>query len=299
MSAKDILRSLVPQPLLQWNRNRKKAKVRKDLAARKAAGDVWTKASLVESLRAAGVAPGKDLLVHSAMSSIGYVEGGPATVVAALLEAVGEEAHLLMPSSPVITLQAEHPQTVFSVAETPSKMGAITEYFRREVADARSAHPLEPVAVKGPKAQRYTTGHHTDGTPYGPQSPWTKHLASGGQLLYIGTTLINSGTSLHAVEDAIGWKDFSFPVYLQESRTFPVELVGGRKVNVVTKLHNPAVSAQRKCDGLIPLLEAKGALKHVRIGEAPSLLVDASLFKSVLLEEYRTNGVTMYTPEGA
>src|SRR6056300_694472 len=134
MSAKDILRSLVPQPLLQWKRNRKKDKVRKDLAARKAAGDVWTKASLVESLKAAGVAPGKDLLVHSAMSSIGYVEGGPATVVAALLEVVGEAAHLLMPSSPVITLQAEHPQTAFSVAETPSKMGAITEYFRREVA---------------------------------------------------------------------------------------------------------------------------------------------------------------------
>ncbi|MEL0025818.1 MAG: AAC(3) family N-acetyltransferase [Schleiferiaceae bacterium] len=107
MSAKDILRSLVPQPLLQWNRNRKKAKVRKDLAARKAAGDVWTKASLVESLKAAGVVPGKDLLVHSAMSSIGYVEGGPATVVAALLELVGEEAHLLIPSSPVVTLQAE------------------------------------------------------------------------------------------------------------------------------------------------------------------------------------------------
>ena len=76
MSAKDILRSLVPQPLLQWNRNRKKAKVRKDLEARKAAGDVWTKASLVESLKAAGVAPGKDLLVHSAMSSIGYVGQG-------------------------------------------------------------------------------------------------------------------------------------------------------------------------------------------------------------------------------
>ena len=111
MSAKDILRSLVPQPLLKWNRNRKKAKVRKDLEARKAAGDVWTKEALVKSLKAAGVAPDKDLLVHSAMSSIGYVEGGPATVVAALLELVGTEAHLLMPSSPVVTLQAEHPQT--------------------------------------------------------------------------------------------------------------------------------------------------------------------------------------------
>ena len=112
---------------------------------------MWTKEVLVKSLKAAGVAPGKDLLVHSAMSSIGYVEGGPATVVAALLELVGTEAHLLMPSSPVVTLQAEHPQTAFSVAETPSKMGAITEYFRREVADARSAHPLEPVAVKRAK----------------------------------------------------------------------------------------------------------------------------------------------------
>ena len=53
MSAKDILRSLVPQPLLQWNRNRKKAKVRMDLEARKAAGDVWTKEALVKSLKTA------------------------------------------------------------------------------------------------------------------------------------------------------------------------------------------------------------------------------------------------------
>ena len=102
-----------------------------------------------------------------------------------------------------------------------SKMGAITEYFRTQVATERSAHPLEPVAVDGPDAFMYVKGHHTDGTPYGLQSPWMKHLDSGGQLLYIGTTLINSGTSLHAVEDAIGWKSLSFPIYLKESKPFP------------------------------------------------------------------------------
>ena len=37
MSAKDILRSLVPQPLLQWNRNRKKGQGSQGLEARKAA----------------------------------------------------------------------------------------------------------------------------------------------------------------------------------------------------------------------------------------------------------------------
>ena len=73
---------------------------------------------------------------------------------------------------------------------------------------------LVGVPVDGPDAEWYTRGHHTDGTPYGPQSPWMKHLERGGQLLYLGTTLINSGTSLHAVEDAIGWKSFAFPIYL-------------------------------------------------------------------------------------
>jgi aminoglycoside 3-N-acetyltransferase len=288
----------VPGFILEWNRRRKKNKVRKQLEAKRASGKVWSTARLLQSLQNAGVDYGKDLLVHSAMSKIGYIEGGPAAVVDALLEAIGPQAHLLMPSSPVVTLQAEHELSTFEVESTPSKMGAITEYFRSSVADARSAHPLEPVAVKGPEAQWYVRGHHTDGTSYGPSSPWQKHLERGGQLLYIGTTLINSGTSLHAIEDLIGWKNFSFEVYLPQSKTYNVQLAGGRNVSVVSKVHNPATSALRKCDGLISLLEEQGALKHVTIGEAPSLLVDGEKFKSVLLEAYHKNGVTMYTPEG-
>ena len=299
MSVRDVFRSLVPIVILDWNRRRKKTQVRNALAHKKNTGAVWTKERLVDSLRSAGVQYGVDLLVHSAMSRIGYVEGGPKTVVDALREVIGPEANLLMPSSPVTSLQAKHPQEVFSVLETPSKMGAITEYFRSNIAIERSAHPLEPVAVDGPDAEWYTRGHHTDGTPYGPQSPWMKHLERGGQLLYLGTTLINSGTSLHAVEDAIGWKSFAFPIYLEASKSFPVQLKDGRNVTVVTKCHNPDVSNLRKCDGLIPLLETKGALSRVTIGEAPALLADAQAFKSVLLAAYRENGTTMYTPQGS
>jgi aminoglycoside 3-N-acetyltransferase len=298
MSSRDFIRSLVPSFLLEWNRRRKKEKVRKALEEKRASGQVWDIQSLVDSLRSAGIEQGKDLLVHSAMSRIGYVSGGPKTFVNALLEVLGPKANLLMPSSPVTTLQASHDLAKFDVMNTPSQMGAITEYFRANIAEARSAHPLEPVAVKGPDAQWYVKGHHTDGTAYGPSSPWQKHLDRGGQLLYVGTTLINSGTSLHAIEDIIGWKDFSFEVYLPQSKTYAVQLADGRNVNVITKVHNPDTSALRKCDGLISLLEEQGALKHVTIGEAPSLLVDGSKFKSVLLEQYHNNGVTMYTPEG-
>jgi len=106
MSVRDVFRSLVPIVILDWNRRRKKTQVRNALAHKKNTGAVWTKERLVDSLRSAGVQYGVDLLVHSAMSRIGYVEGGPKTVVDALREVIGPEANLLMPSSPVTTLQA-------------------------------------------------------------------------------------------------------------------------------------------------------------------------------------------------
>lgn len=298
MSVRDTLRNMVPTALLEWNRKRKKQQQRKKLEEKRAAGAVWTKDKLIVSLKAAGVDPNKDLLVHSAMSKIGYVEGGPATVVAALQEVLAPSSTLLMPTSPVVTLQAKHDLSLFEVANTPSKMGAITEYFRANVATHRSAHPLEPVAAIGPKAKEYTALHHTDPTSYGKNSPWRKHMEQGGQILYIGTTLINSGTSLHAVEDAIGHEQFKFPIYLEKRRTFGVDL-GGRKLSITSTVHNPQWSNKRECDGLIPLLERKGALQRVVIGEAPALLVDAAKMKSILLEEYAERGVTMYTPQGS
>ena len=298
MSVRDTIRSLVPTALLEWNRTRKKKLQRKRLEQKRAAGAVWTKDKLLASLKEAGVDPNKDLLVHSAMSKIGYVEGGPATVVEALRDSLHPSSTLLMPTSPVVTLQAKHELALFDVASTPSKMGAITEYFRANVASHRSAHPLEPVAAFGPRAKEYTSLHHTDSTSYGTNSPWRKHMENDGQILYIGTTLINSGTSLHAVEDAIGHENFKFPIYLDHRKTFNV-LLQGRTLSITSTVHNPVWSNKRECDGLIPLLETKGALKHVTVGEAPALLVDAAKMKSILLEEYALRGVTMYTPQGS
>ena len=62
---------------------------------KRAAGAVWTKGKLLASLKEAGVDPNKDLLVHSAMSKIGYVEGGPATVVEALRDALHSSSTLI------------------------------------------------------------------------------------------------------------------------------------------------------------------------------------------------------------
>ena len=298
MNAKDILRNLLPTFALSWNRKRKKVQLRKQLEAKRAAGSIWTAQKLVSAFKEAGIDPKKDLLVHSSLSKIGYVEGGASTVVNALLEFLQPSSTLLMPTSPVVTLQAEHNLDIYDVATTPSKMGSITEFFRSNIAMYRSAHPLEPVAAFGPRAKEYTALHHTDDTAYGVNSPWLKHMEFAGQILYLGTTLINSGTSLHAVEDFITHEKFKFPIYLDQRRTFHV-VYEGRRLDITSTVHNPEWSRKRQCDGLIPLLEEKGCLKRIVIGEAPSLLVDAAKMKSILLEEYAKRGVTMYTPQGS
>lgn len=299
MSFRDVLRSMTPQFLLDWNRRRVKANKNKVLEVQKQQGNVLFVGDLQRAFEAAGVKKGADVLVHSSLSKIGYVEGGPATVVQALLNAIGSEGTLLMPSSPVKVLQADHvkQEEPFNVQETPSAMGAITEVFRNWPGTLRSSHPLEPVCANGPRAMEYISGHHLDRSSYGQRSPWLKHMEHDGLILYIGTTLINSGTSLHAVEDVIGYEEFPYEIYLPGMAN-PTVIDKGRSFTVTTKVHNPVWSAKRKCDGLIPLLEEHGALSHEKIGAAPTLAVRAKGMKDVLLDLYYKQGVTMYTPEG-
>ena len=295
---RDLLRKLTPNFLLEWNRQRKKQAHFNSLKKSQKAGNVITQSMLEEDLRAAGIYEGDVLLVHSSLSKIGFVEGGPKTVVDALISVVGPSGHILIPNSPNGGLQKEYIQTIdiFDVNESKSALGAISEYFRTLPNAIRSVHPTEPVSCMGPDADWFVSGHYGRLTPYDSFSPFYRVSERNGKILYLGVTLDNAGTNLHTLEDAV--VDFKYPVYDDEVFRVKVRDVNGSESEVETKVHNPEQSAKRKCDKLIPMFEEKGVMNRVKIGEANALITDAKKMLNVMFEEYQERGVTMYTPFG-
>jgi aminoglycoside 3-N-acetyltransferase len=296
---RSILRSFLPNWILEKYRSRKKIIKNKQLFQQQKEGKVITRNQLISDLEAAGILLGDNLMVHSSLSKIGFVENGPQTVVEALLEVIGPTGHLLMPNSPNASFQLDYIKQLeeFNVLSSPSKLGAISEFFRVFPGTKRSAHPTEPVSCYGPDKDFFVDDHFGNLTPYDKNSPYFKLIERKGKILYLGVTLENAGTHLHTLEDAV--EKFKFPVYHNEIFEVKVIMADGTSRKMKTKVHNPEQSKKRRCDDLIPLFEREGVLRKVKIGQADALIVDGEKMFQCMLEQYEKNGVTMYTPFGS
>ncbi len=296
---RDLVRKMMPAFLLEAYRRKKKAQRNRKLQQQKEAGQVITVQQLVADLKKAGIRPGDSVLVHAAMSGIGFLENGPETFIDALIEAVGEQGNILMPNSPNASFQEEYIQklSVFDVQKDASALGRISEVFRNRTDTLRSAHPTEPVSARGPLKEWFTSTHFGNVTPYNRNSPYYKLAEQKGKILYVAVTLANAGTSLHVLEDEIG-ADFPAPVYAETVYEVPVRFPDGEVRTMKTKVHNPEQSKKRRCDGLIPYFKQQGCMREVKIGKATTLVTDAAGMLDAMLTGFREKGITMYEPEG-
>ena len=150
---------------------------------------------LVRDLLALGVRPGDLLMVHSSLRSIGFVEGGPETVVDALLQAIGPQGTLVVPTFTYPT--AGNPEFVFDPAHTPSQMGAISEAARRRPHAHRSIHLAHSIAAIGPLAETIATSGGPSG--WDAHSPMRQVFDRNGRYLLLGVPYQNL-TAMHLCE---------------------------------------------------------------------------------------------------
>jgi aminoglycoside 3-N-acetyltransferase len=292
-----LLLKILPQSIIDFYKNNKKQYKLKQREALLQNKQIVTEQEIIHQLHQVGIKQGDIIMLHSSLSKIGYVDGGADTVINSLLNVIAEDGTLMMPAFPAVGYNYDYLNTnpVFDVKHTASKMGIITENFRKRNGVLRSLHPTDSVCALGKQASYLTEGHFDQLTPYNSHSPFYRLYELKGKIVLIGVDL-NSLTNLHTLEDAVD--DFKYPVY--HSHLFNCKLINekGECLVMQTKAHNPVYSKKRKCNELILHFEKAGFLKRFKVGLADCLLIDAQHLHLWMVKNYIDFGITMYTPNG-
>lgn len=168
-------------------------------------GRTSTEATLVERLRRMGIVRGDLLVVHTAFSHVGPVDGGPEALIAALQAAVGDEGTIVMPS------MSDDDEEPFDPARTPCRgMGIVADTFWRMPGVLRSNNP-HAFAARGPLAPEITADHSLD-VPHGLDSPVGRVYERKGRILLIGVGH-DANTTIHLAENLAGVR-YLLPKYV-------------------------------------------------------------------------------------
>ncbi|MCA1057652.1 AAC(3) family N-acetyltransferase [Rossellomorea aquimaris] len=197
-----------------------------------------TKNSIMGDLRKMGVKEGMTVIVHSSLSSIGWVNGGEVAVIQALMEVITEEGTIIMPTQSALlsdpsewemppvprewwqpirdTMPAFHPSYTPTYA-----MGKIPEAFRNFPGVIRSNHPEVSFAAWG-KDKEIIIREHSLEFGLGEQSPLATLYKMNGLVLLLGVGY-DSNTSFHLAEYRIPYRKIvskGNPILIDDERVW-------------------------------------------------------------------------------
>ncbi len=242
----------------------------------RAVSNGWCTADRITGdLQALGVRRGGTLLVHSSLSSLGFVPGGAKTVISALLAAIGPEGTLAMPSH--TWERSGRGDFTFELRTTPSCVGAISEAFRTLPGVVRSLHPTHSVAVIGPRARYLIAGHELASTPCGKGTPYAKLIEERCQILFLGVTL-DQNTMFHTFEAYA-----QLPYLMRsEDEAFTVTDAHGTTRTMRFRRHNRGPN--RRFAATQDVFTAWAILRKGKVGAGESLLVEGAPMAELVLD---------------
>ncbi|MCP5432451.1 MAG: AAC(3) family N-acetyltransferase [Alphaproteobacteria bacterium] len=178
-----------------------------------------TPEGIARDLAALGVVRGDALLVHSALSRLGFVPGGPQGVIEGLVAAVGPQGLVAMPtfteglSDPALWKRPPVPQAwheeirrtmpAYDPKASPvPSVGKINDCFRSWPDVARGPHPLSSFAALGPGADDIVAPQPLEAA-FGESSPLARLEARGAKILFLGAGFRNC-TAFHLAEHRAG-----------------------------------------------------------------------------------------------
>ena len=184
-----------------------------------------TKQDIIAGLIGLGLKCGDNVIVHSSLSSFGYVTGGADTVIDALMELLTAEGTLVMPS---FNHGAPYDEgNIFDITKTATVSGIIADTFWQRAGVLRSMNPTHPFAAWGKNAEKYTAEHHLHDS-MGENSPLGLLWKDNGYCLLLGVGY-GANTFHHFVETDSGASCIS-----RRGEVYPVRFADGGEATAHT-----------------------------------------------------------------
>ena len=195
-----------------------------------------TKDDITLGLVNLGLKTGDLLMVHSSLSSIGFVEGGAKTIVDCLLDVLGNEGTLVVPTFtyPSAVTDSVDEMWVFDPSSTNSGVGSITNEVIRRSSSRRSIHLWHSVSAIGPLSELIVSAGRSSAWDF--DSPMSWILSNGGSILLLGVPYQNL-TAIHVWEVEFQ-VDYRRDYYIERRLRKP----DGKIEPLLSRVHSPKES---------------------------------------------------------
>lgn len=254
---------------------------------------------MLVDLKNSGFNEGDTLMVHSSLSKIGNVSGGPDSVLNAFMRVLGPNGNIIMPSfsyQGTMLETALDKNYLFNPGSTIPVTGKISQVFMRRIGTKRSIHPTHSFCAYGPYADEIVSGHLNANTNFGKDTPFDSLLKLKGKVVGIGIG-IGPVTFYHSVEDF--HPELFEKVYLDNTYQFRLKIDQKHLIEEI-KIHHPETHRNRIDktkeieDWFTKHLKAKGILHEGKFGSANLWWMDANALYTELLA-LREKGITIYS----
>lgn len=229
----------------------------------------------------AGCTDGDVVMFHSSLKSMGHVEGGASAVYEAVLDAVGTNGTVAVPSLWYNGNLQECPRELFDVRTSPTFVGTIPETFRQDPRAYRSDNFSHAVCAIGVRAKELTDNHgagKSNPSPWNEQafaeiSPWSRFYEWNALYCLLGVDM-NTCTMKHYIESR----------YVESLlRTLPPERYGEFRAKIACDcngkpwIYYPGVKMRER-------LEASGLICSVKLGDTKLLSIRTAPMVHAVLE---------------
>ncbi|EJG9898451.1 aminoglycoside N(3)-acetyltransferase, partial [Campylobacter lari] len=159
-------------------------------------GKKYSNIDLIEAFKKLGITKGDILCVHTELFNFGtpllprneFLQ----TILDCFFEVIGEEGTLIMPTFTYSFCKNE----VYDKVKSCTKMGALNEYFRKQIGVKRTNDPIFSFAIKGAKEGLFDTQNLSC---FGKNSGYDILTKNNGKIIYFGLDWAH--TFIHYIEE--------------------------------------------------------------------------------------------------